>query len=216
MSKNAEDLNLFMRDALARGIPRDRIREVLIEAGWRPDQVEDALRSFADVDFAIPVPTPRATVSAKEAFLYLILFTTLYISAYSLGRLLFELVNAQIPDPAATREWSANAVRWAIARIVIAFPIYAYATYRIRRNMNDMPATRGSPIRRWMTNIAMFIAVVILVCDLVVLVYEFLDGALTLPLLLKLIVVGVIAGGILIYYFRELRLDESEFKTGHR
>ena len=59
----------------------------MLQAGWTTDQARDALGAFADVPFPVPVPRPRPSVSAAEAFEYLLLFTTLYISAYHLGSL---------------------------------------------------------------------------------------------------------------------------------
>ena len=87
-----EDLTGFIQEALNRGQSRDDIRDVLGQADWPYDEVEAALRAFAAVDFPIAVPRPRPSLSAREAFLYLVLFGTLYVSAYSLGNLIFQLV----------------------------------------------------------------------------------------------------------------------------
>jgi hypothetical protein len=38
---------------------------------------------------------------AREAFMYLLLFTGLYIVALNLGRLTFQLINLMLPDAAA-------------------------------------------------------------------------------------------------------------------
>ena len=83
---NAE-LIRFVREALAKRVPREQIRTRLLEARWPEDEVGSALAAFADVDFPIPVPRPRAYRSARDAFLYLALFSTLYTSAISLGSL---------------------------------------------------------------------------------------------------------------------------------
>ncbi len=98
MSAN-EDLQRFVRDGLARGTSRAELGSVLAKAGWDRPEVGAALACFADLDFPVPVPRPKASLSARDAFLYLILFTTLYISAFSLGRLVFELINQAFPDP---------------------------------------------------------------------------------------------------------------------
>jgi len=94
-----DDLVGFIRDALARGLPRPQIENVLLRAGWNPEQVKRALGGFAEVDFPIPVPRPKPYLSAREAFIYLLLFSTLYVSAYSLGSLLFQFINRAFPDP---------------------------------------------------------------------------------------------------------------------
>ena len=44
----------------------------------------------------------RPHLSAREAFLYLVLYTTLYLTSYYLGCLLFELIDHAFPDLAVT------------------------------------------------------------------------------------------------------------------
>ena len=118
-----EDLTGFIREALNRGVSRDDIRGALHQADWPEDEIEAALRGFAVVDLPLAVPRPRPSLSAREAFLYLVLFGTLYVSAYSLGALLFQLTNLALPDPT----WPQNLVdsipetiRWAVAALVVS------------------------------------------------------------------------------------------------
>lgn len=44
---------------------------------------ETTLKDFvrADLVFPVPVPRPRQQVSAREAFLYLVMFSMLYVSS---------------------------------------------------------------------------------------------------------------------------------------
>ena len=72
-----------------KGQTHAQIEDVLLRAGWAPEQTRSALAGFADIEFPIPVPKPRPYLSARDAFMYLFLFTTLYISAYNLGNLIF-------------------------------------------------------------------------------------------------------------------------------
>src|SRR5690606_5925447 len=96
----SQELAQFARDALASGQDREAIAIALKAAGWPDALVADALAAYADVPFPVPVPRPRPYLSAREAFLYLTLFATLYISAFQLGSLLFDLINRAWPDPA--------------------------------------------------------------------------------------------------------------------
>ena len=63
--------------------------------------MSDGLGTFAEVEFLVPVPKPRAQLSARDAFRYLVLFGTLYVAAYQFGDLLFQFVNLAIPDQLA-------------------------------------------------------------------------------------------------------------------
>lgn len=75
-------LNDFIDSALRAGKSRDEVTDALTRAGWPKERIAAGLRFFADVPFTIPVPKPRAQLSARDAFLYLLMFGALYVSAY--------------------------------------------------------------------------------------------------------------------------------------
>ena len=79
-----DELLGFVRKALARGQSRGDVERILLNTGWSRDQVSTALTAFADIPFPIPVPRPRPYLSARDAFIYLLLFGTLYVSAFNL------------------------------------------------------------------------------------------------------------------------------------
>src|SRR5712691_11977841 len=116
-----QDLIAFVKDGLQRGLARADIEAVLLRAGWPPDQVRRALAGFADIEFALPVPRPLPTVSIREAFMYVLMFATLFVSAYRLGDLLFDIINRTFPDPADTRFTQLStlqAIRWSLSCLI--------------------------------------------------------------------------------------------------
>ena len=90
----------FVKQGLEAGQSRQSISDALLTAGWKLDEVKNAIHSFADVDFPIAVPRPRPYLSARVAFLYLLFFIMLAIVAWSLGSLLFSMINMAFPDAA--------------------------------------------------------------------------------------------------------------------
>jgi hypothetical protein len=58
-------------------------------------------------------------------------------------------------------------------------------------------------VRRWLTYVTLFLAAGVLVGDLITLVYNVLAGELTLRFVLKVLIVGAIAGAIFWFYLRE-------------
>ena len=206
MSAATEDLERFVRDALLRGESRPAIEAALATAGWPAEQVSEALDAYADVPFAVPVPRPRPYLSAREAFLYLVMFASLYVWAVQLGNLLFDLVNHWLPDPADPvyqRDWQGRSMRWAVASILIAFPLFLYVSRLLSREMAGSPVKRLSVVRRWLTYMTLFLAAGVMVGDLITLVFNLLGGALTLRFVLKVAIVGLIAGAIFWFYLRE-------------
>lgn len=213
MAAASKDLELFVRDALLRGEPRPSIEAVLSSAGWSTEQVRDALDAYADVPFAIPVPRPRPYLSAREAFLYLLLFATLYVWSYHLGSLLFDLINGWLPDP-ADQPYQVNgrdqSMRLSVASILIGFPVYLFVARLLSRELARNPVKRQSVVRRWLTYVTLFLAAGVLVADMITLVYHLLGGELTLRFVLKVLVVAAIAGGVFGFYLQDLRREERE------
>lgn len=208
-----EELTRFIREGLNRGLPRDEIQNVLLEADWSKEEVHAALFSFAAVDFPIAVPRPQPSLSAREAFEYLVLFGTLYLSAYGLGSLLFQFIDLAFPDPLWSQQKMdaiPEIIRWSIASLVVATPVFLYTARAIERGLARSPLKRSSPVRRWLTYLTLAIAVCIIIGDCTSLVYSLLGGEVTTRFLLKSLTIGSITGAIFVYYLRDLRRDEQE------
>jgi hypothetical protein len=207
------DLQQFVRESLARGLPRPVIRERLLEAGWRTEEAESALAGYAEVDFPVPVPRRRPYLSAREAFLYLVLFATLYITAFNLGVVLFAVLDHGMPD-AVQREYAYRAIvetiRGGIAGLVIAFPIFGFVSTLIGRAVARAPEKRGSKVRKWLTYITLFVAALVIIGDLTFLVQRVLSGELPARVLWKVLVVFAIAGTAFAHYLADLRGEEGE------
>ena len=210
----ADELVDFVRDALGRGAPRPQIEEVLRKGGWTADQIRGALAAFVDVDFPVPVPRARPYLSAREAFIYLVLFGTLYASAFHLGGLIFDIINLRFPDPAQESEnystYIRESMRWSISSLIVAFPVFLYLSWTTEREVMRDPVKRASKVRRWLTYLTLFASACALIGDVTTLVYNALGGELTIRLVLKVVTVGLIAGTAFVYYLRDLRQDEVE------
>jgi hypothetical protein len=211
----SQDLMAFVKDALQRGLSRAEIEDALLRAGWPADQVRRALAAFADVEFAIPVPRPIPTVSAREAFMYVLMFATLFVSAYNLGDLLFDIINRTFPDPAVERsaQSTLQAIRWSLSSLIVAFPIFLWVAWLISRLVHIDPTKRASRIRRQLTYVTLFIASCVLIGDVITVIYSFLGGELSTRVALKVLTVGVISGTVFGYYLSDLRAEEKEPET---
>ncbi len=211
MTSSMQELDQFVREALARGVPRSDVERVLVTAGWSADRAKSALGAFADVPFVVPVPRPRPSLSAREAFLYLTLFVALYFAAYHFGSLCFDLINHTFPDAAdRAHTFFDDSLRWSVAAVIIAFPVFLFLSRFVARELAQDPLKRLSPVRRWLTYLTLFVAAVALICNLTALVYRLLGGEITTRFLLKVLVVAAIAGTAFGYYLHDLRREEAE------
>ena len=209
----SEELAMFVREALLRGGSRDQIRAVLIKAGWSADRINGALAAYADLDYPVPVPMPAPYLSARDAFMYLLLFTTLYVSAFNLGDLIFKFIDhafSTVP-PATVMHGEAaflSGAQWSVASLIIMLPVYLLIAWRLRRAIARDPARRASKVRKWLTYLTLFIASMALIGDCTSLVANFLGGEATVRFLLKVATIAVIAGAIFIYHVRDLRGEQ--------
>ena len=208
-----DDLIRFVRDALGRGAPRAEIEAVLLRAGWNAAQVAAALDAYSAEPFIVPVPRPRVSLSARDAFVYLVLFSTLYMSAVNFGSLVFDLINRAFPDPVfdgpGTYRAAGDGLRWAIATLVVSFPVFLYVSRITNRELARDPRKRESAVRRWLTYLTLYVAATVLIGDVIMLVYNALGGDMTVRFLLKVLTVGLIAGLIFGNYLKDLRVDEK-------
>jgi len=213
-----QSLDLFIREALNRGMARTQIAGALLAAGWTDKEVSAALDDYADTDFSIGVPRLRAYVSAREAFLYLVLFILLGVVAWNLGSLLFALIDVAIPDElddayAYGFQGRDSQIRYAISGLAVGVPLFAWLALHIRRQRRTNPAMQRSRVRKWLTYIALIIAALTLIGDAISLIYAFLSGELTARLILKLLVIALIAGGVFFYFIRDAEQGDSNDQT---
>lgn len=201
----------FVEAALLAGQSRDTMQRALAQAGWSKDQVADALAHYADVAFAVPVPRPRVQLSARDAFWYLLMFGTLYVSAFYLGDLLFGFINLAFPDDVELASWARNAedgIRWATAALIVAFPVFLFTAWKTGREVAADPTRRNSAMRKWLTYLTLLVAAAVIVGDGITLVYNVLSGDLTLRFILKVLVVAAIASAGFGYYTWSIRTDD--------
>lgn len=200
----------FVHDALSRGVPREDIVRALQDGGWDAKEINAALDAFVESELPVPVPRKRVSSSPKEAFIFLMLFAALYTTAFSLGSVLFDLINIALPLPNEPAQRAINSLRYGLASVIVAFPIFLFMCRIVSRETLRNPGQRISPVRRWLTYMTLFIASVSIVADLITLIIRFLEGDITLRFGFKVIVVGILAGGAFVYYLRDLRRDEDD------
>ncbi len=202
----ANSLDVFVKQALDKGAPRAEVEAALLSAGWSPREIANALDAWTPTALGLAAPRPRPYVSAREAFLYLVLFILLGVTAWNLGSLLFALIDTAVADPLDDRYGRVSRdtqIRAAIAGLVVAAPLFAWLALHIRKQRRNNPAMQRSAVRKWLTYATLIIASCTLIGDAIALIYGFLSGDLSARLLLKLAVVALLAGGVFAYFIRD-------------
>lgn len=153
--------------------------------------------------------------SAFHFFLFLVMFFALGFVAFGSSAILFQIVNKFFPDPLsyATGYFDQGGVRFGIAALFIAGPLYFFLARMTNRFLQAGDIAKDSKVRRWLTYIVLFFAAGTLIGDLVTLVNNFLSGDIAVNFLLKVLIVLVVAGGIFGYYIRNIGRQEFAEKS---
>lgn len=204
----SEEARAYVHRALAAGRSPEAIRRALAEAGWSEAQIARALDAWAPGEDGLPVPRPPGQISARDAFLHLVLFAALYASAWQLGSLAFDLIELVLPDPAerpGAQLWRYDSIRFSVASLVVAFPLFLWMTVKIDREIAADPVRRESPVRQWLGYLTLFGAILVLTGSAISLVYGLLRGELTVQFLLKVLTVAGIAAAIFAWFRIQLQ-----------
>jgi hypothetical protein len=203
----ADPVSQFVRDALLAGRTRPEIREALLAAGWSTREVEKALAEFSDSEFMPPVPRPRSHVTAREVFIYALLFTALAFTATNLVELIHNILNIRLPDSADNTYAYPRAVRqlrWAIANLAVSTPLFIWMTIYTDRQIRNDKSLRRSLVRKWLTYIALFISALVFFGDATYSIYTFLNGEVTLRFVLKAATVAFVSAAVFAFYLRDI------------
>lgn len=199
------ELSRFIKDALAAGLPRDEIRAALRDAGWSETETEAALARWSDrVTPAGAVPQPVQSTAARDALFYALLFVTFGMVAGNVLALLFGQIEHRLPDPDRAVRYAVSGLRWSIAALVVFTPTFWLLDRVDARGVRADPSRLTGTIRRWLSALAMLIAVITLLGDALSLIYTFLDGQITARFLAKSAAVALIAA-VVLGYFRQGR-----------
>lgn len=186
----------FVGRAIESGCSRDTIAKALADAGWPRAEIDRSLASFADIAFPIAVPRPVSRLTARETFLYLVFFTSLYFVVWHLVATLFHVVNAYIPDPARQeyRHWYEYDARWNLSMLAVCMPVFVIAFLYAARQVERDSSARDSGPRRWLGYLTMFLGTCAIMISVANLVYYTLLGEATLRFVLKCIIVMGVGG----------------------
>lgn len=209
---SSDPVTRFVHDALAAGRSRTEIQNALSEAGWAKSDVDKALSAFADVDFTPPVPRPRPQLTARDVFVYALLFTALTFTAVYLINLVHGILDLALPDPADRSNAEGRAIyriRWAIATLIVSTPLYVWMTIFTGRQNAEQVGEKRSLVRRWLTYLALFASALTFFGDITYVLERFLEGEFTLRFLLKALTVGAVSASIFFFYLRDVEADRD-------
>lgn len=153
----------------------------------------------------------KPKTAPKDFFLNLGSIILLYTGVINILNLMFAVIEKKFPDPAIYYSFTSGSdtIRWAVASLVIVYPLYIYFINLIGKDISINFEKKNLGIRKWLTYLTLFIAGTTITVDLVVLLNAFLGGELTTRFMLKVISVFVVLALVFEYYLLNLRENYS-------
>ena len=209
-----DKLKEFIAHARKKGMDHATIRMLLLSAGWKEKDIAEAM---TEESLDMPVPLPTDAGGARDAFFHLLTFASLYTTVISLCILFFHYINILYPDaatdilPVDTTAYL-PAIRWSIAAVIVAFPLFLWISRILVVEMNKHLEKSVSGVRRWLTYLTLFITATALMGDVITLVFYLLNGELSVRFIFKVFIILILAGMTFTYYFMALRTEPKHAK----
>jgi hypothetical protein len=203
----------FIEKALASGIPHDSLVGLLTARGWPEKEVYEALADHYQRLTGVQIPAHAgAGAAAKEAFFYLLVFSTLATWTIGFGYLAFALIDHWFADTLFSgyqQVFETYTMTRSMAALIVAFPLFVLISRAVIREAAEHPQKLESGVRKWLTYMALVIAAGVFMGDLIAVLASLLRGEITSRFLCKSLVVLVLSGGVFYYYFGGLRRTEA-------
>jgi hypothetical protein len=132
----------------------------------------------------------------------------LYVSISFTLSILFGVINKLFPDPIETiwQVESANQnIRLGIAMLVVFFPAYITCTYYIQRIRREKMTEMYDSFIKWLIYLSLLAGSIVILGTLVSVIYNFLNGDLTLRFFLKAFSILVLLAVTVTYYVGDLK-----------
>src|SRR3989338_1068779 len=205
-------LNTYAAERLKTGVSPDALKQNLLSVGWSEEEAGAAIVAGL-VASGVPTPGKGARSgggklsSTVEVVLNFFSCITLCIVATSLGVLYYQVINHYFPDPLIVSyggiDVSSEAIHYAIAALLITFPIYVAAIRLWFKRFREDEEKVETRLTKWLTYLVLLVTAVTILGDLIVAVFYFLQGEVTARFFLKALTILAIAGTTFGFYFLE-------------
>ena len=146
----------------------------------------------------------------RDVFLHLLNILTFYLSIIGFITLYIQYISAAFPDPLNFYYTAiANAVRVSTSMFVVAVPVFILTSWLLAKDLIQNPEKREGRLRKWLIYFTLFVSSVTIIVNLIIFVYNFLSGELTIQFFLKILDVLLVALAVFGYYIWELKRKDN-------
>ncbi len=138
-------------------------------------------------------PKKHIESSPYEVFLHLMMIAMIIVSVVSLITLVVQYINLLFPDELIWYGSAYDNIRLSSSILLVSFPVFVLTSWLINKDMKDKPQLSEMGVRKWLIYLALFIAALTIVIDLIQFVNSFYSGELTLPFFWKVLTVLLVS-----------------------
>lgn len=228
-----QQISEYIKKARNKSKSDSTITDELETVGWSTEQIKAGFLLIDNPDIPIPSSDVKAASRPQrdilipgdagnpggmwDAFEHILMFISLYVLAGSLTFMLQYFVDRWIPrfNPYdyGYNNYSNNtsALRSYISALIVSTPLFVFFYLRITKKTEHTPDLRHLPARKFLIYLTLVVTFIIEVISVIVLVYEFISGNVTMNFFLKLLIILAVSGAIFGYYLNQVKEDRKMY-----
>lgn len=106
---------------------------------------------------------------------------------------------------------SNSLLRLYIAGMLVSYPIFSFLLLKITKRMQTCPEIHTIRSRKAVIYLSLFISLLTIIGSSIMVVYNFINGGITLNFILHFLVTLIINLGILIYFLNQISIDKKAY-----
>ncbi len=148
--------------------------------------------------------------SPKFAFWYLLSLVALVFVAFSVGAIIFQIINKYVADVVTNvyeSRVSMELLKFAISALIVATPLYFWMQSLISKSLKSGELDKEMGVRKWLTYFILLVAAVVVLGYLIAVINSLLDGEVKTKFVLKTLTVIAIAAVVFSFYFYDIKRE---------
>lgn len=220
----------FIKQCKSKKINDETIKSTLLSQGWSEADITMALQA---PDMPIPPLPPKPEKDAKyttensasfdsdmkpsnmwDTFEHVLLFISMYALSLSFSLLLHFFADKISPGINPSRfdymiSYQSTMVKGYLASIIVSYPLFSLIFLNITSRTKSNPLLRNLHSRKLLIYLTLIITFIFMIFNITSIVYNLLNGNVTLNFLLHFLITVGVCGLIFGYYFFEIKEDRK-------
>src|SRR3990167_11137880 len=162
--------------------------------------------------------SPSVKESLWDTFEHILLFISLYVYAIAFTLMLHQFVDVLVPGGGKYvmrgdyfNSFSKYIVRGYMASLIVAYPLFSFFFIRVKKRiMNNLEIRHLRP-RKTLIYFTMVVAFIIVLSSIISIIFNFLNGNVSVNFVLHFLATVLVAGLIFAYLLNEVKEERKVY-----